>query len=188
MSPPTDPRVRRTRALVIDTVLALLAERGVAGTTVEAVAERSGVAKTTIYRHWDGQAALVLDAFAEVRRPPEDPDTGSLRGDLLALVTGLAVAVSRGPAAGLWFALVDAAERDPRLRELHHREAETRHDVILRVVERAVARGELPRGTDPTEVLDLLAGPVFYRRATRGDVDRRFAERLVDVVLRAYAR
>ncbi|MBU8861676.1 MULTISPECIES: TetR/AcrR family transcriptional regulator [unclassified Micromonospora] len=188
MSPPTDPRVRRTRALVIDTVLALLAERGVAGTTVEAVAERSGVAKTTIYRHWDGQAALVLDAFAGVRSPPADPDTGTLRGDLLALVTGLAAAVSRGPAAGLWFALVDAAERDPRLRELHHREAETRHGVILRIVERAVARGELPRGTDPAEVLDLLAGPVFYRRATRGDVDRRFAERLVDRVLGAYTR
>ena len=145
------------------------------------------MAKTTIYRHWNGQAALVLDAFAAVRRPPEDPDTGTLRGDLVALVTGLADAVSAGPAAGLWFALVDAAERDPHLAALHHREAEVRHAVILRVVERGVGRGELPDGTDPAEVLDLLAGPIFYRRATRGAaVDRRYAERLADRVLRAY--
>ncbi|MEV0003717.1 TetR/AcrR family transcriptional regulator [Micromonospora sp. NPDC050980] len=187
MTPATDPRIRRTRAAVLGTALGLLVERGVAGTTVEAVAERSGVAKTTIYRHWDGQAALVLDAFASVRRPPEDPDTGTLRGDLVALVTGLADAVSRGPAAALWFALVDAAERDPRLADLHHREAEARHAIIRRVVERGVGRAELPRGTDPAEVLDLLAGPIFYRRTTSGaPVDRRYAERLVDRVLRAY--
>ncbi|MFC0003813.1 TetR/AcrR family transcriptional regulator [Micromonospora siamensis] len=180
----TDPRVRRTRAVVIATALDLLAERGIAGTTVEAVAERSGVAKTTIYRHWDGQAALILDAFDSVRRPPVDPDTGTLRGDLLDLVTGLAAALSAGPAAGLMFALVDAAERDPEVAALHRREAEARHAVILRAVERGIGRGELPADTDPADVLDQLAGPLFYRRAVSGGaLDRAFAERIVDRVL-----
>ncbi|MCI4066767.1 TetR/AcrR family transcriptional regulator [Micromonospora sp. R77] len=184
----TDPRVRRSRALVITTTLALLAERGVAGTTIEAVAERSGVAKTTIYRHWEGQGALVLDAFDSVRRPPVDPDTGTLRGDLLDLVTGLAAALSEGPAAGLMFALIDAAERDPQLAALHRREADARHAVILRAVERGIGRGELPADTDPAEVLDELAGPLFYRRAVSGAaVDRGFAERIVARVLAAHA-
>ncbi|MEU9828937.1 TetR/AcrR family transcriptional regulator [Micromonospora chersina] len=188
MSATTDPRVRRTRAVVVTTALGLLAERGIAGTTIEAVAERSGVAKTTIYRHWDGQAALVFDAFDSIRRPPEDPDTGTLRGDLTDLLTGLAAALSEGAAAGLWFALVEAAERDPDLATLHRREAEARHAVVLRVIRRGISRGELPADTDPTEVLDLLAGPLFYRRATSGaPVDRSFAQRIVERVLRAYA-
>ncbi|WP_233600262.1 TetR/AcrR family transcriptional regulator [Micromonospora sp. M71_S20] len=174
--------------MVLATVLHLLAERGIAGTTIEAVAERSGVAKTTIYRHWDGHAALVLDAFDNVRRIPDDPDTGTLRDDLVELVTGLAAALSHGPAAGLWFALVDAAERNPQLAALHHREADARHAVILQAVTRGISRGELPADTDPAEVLDLLAGPIFYRRAVGGPVDRRHAEQLVARVLAAYKR
>jgi AcrR family transcriptional regulator len=184
-----DPRVRRTRATVIATALDLLIERGLAGTTIEAVAERSGVAKTTIYRHWEGQGALVLDAFDSVRRAPVDPDTGTLAGDLLELVTGLAAALSEGPAAGLMFALVDAAERDPQLAALHRRTADARHAVILRAVERGIGRGELPAGTDAAEVLDELAGPLFYRRAVSGGpVDRAFAERVVHRVLAAHRR
>ncbi|MFY1593158.1 TetR/AcrR family transcriptional regulator [Micromonospora sp. WMMD737] len=183
-----NPRVLRTRATVLTTVLHLLAERGIAGTTIEAVAERSGVAKTTIYRHWDDQAALVLDAFDNVRRTPDDPDTGTLCGDLVELVTGLAVALSHGPAAGLWFALIDAAERDAQLAALHHREADARHAVILQAIERGINRGELPADTSPIEVLDLLAGPIFYRRAAGGSVDRRYAEHIVTRVLMAYRR
>ncbi len=187
MTRPTDPRVLRSRAAVIGATLALLTERGLAGTTIEAVAERSGVAKTTIYRQWDNQPELVLDAFDSVRRPPVDPDTGTLRGDLLDLLTGLARALSGGPAPGLMFALIDAAERDPAFAALHRREAEARHGVILAVVARGIRRGELPAGTDPAEVLDLLAGPVFHRRAvSAGSVSVEFAAQVVDRVLAAY--
>ncbi len=184
----TDPRVLRTRAAVIGTTLSLLADRGIAGTTIEAVAEVSGVAKTTIYRHWDSQSALVLDAFDSVLRAPSDPDTGTLRGDLRELAAGLARSLADGPAPGLMFALVDAAERDPAFARLHRREAETRHAVVLAVIARGVARGELPAGTDPADVLDMLAGPLFHRRAiSAGRVDVAFAERVADRVLAAYA-
>jgi AcrR family transcriptional regulator len=184
---PIDPRVQRSRAAVISTTLSLLTERGIAGATIEAVAERSGVAKTTIYRHWDGQAALVLDAFASILRPPPDPDTGTLRGDLVELHTGFATALSTSPASSLMFALIDAAERDPAYAQLHRQEALTRHAVILDVISRGVHRGELPTGTDPAEVLDLLAGPIFYRRAVSGaELSTDFAERVVDMVLTAY--
>jgi AcrR family transcriptional regulator len=179
--------VLRSRAAVLDAALALLAERGIAGTTIEAVTERSGVAKTTIYRQWDSPAALVLDAFDSILQPPTDPDTGTLRGDVLDLLTGFARGLSTGPATGLMFALIDAAERDPAFAALHRREARARHAVILAVIARGIHRGELPAGTDPTEVLDLLAGPVFHRRAvSAGTVDEGFAARVVDRVLAAY--
>lgn len=187
MRPRVDPRVTRSRAAVIAATLDLLAERGIAATTIDAVAGRSGVAKTTIYRQWDGQPALVLDAIGTTLRTPADPDTGNLRGDLLDLLGGLADALSSGPAAGLMPALIDAAERDPAFAALHHREATQRHHVVHAAIARGIERGELPPGTDPAEVLDMVSGPVFYRRlVSAGAVDRAFAQRIVDRVLAAY--
>jgi AcrR family transcriptional regulator len=183
----TDPRVLRSRAAVIAATLDLLVERGVAATTIEAIADRSGVAKTTIYRHWPGQGDLVLDAFASILHAPADPDTGTLRGDLLDLATGLAHALTTGPATGLMLSLLDVAERDPAYAALHRREAHSRHAVILAVITRGMRRGELPCDTDPAEVLDLLAGPLFHRRTlSNARLDARFAAQLVDRVLAAY--
>jgi AcrR family transcriptional regulator len=187
MSRRTDPRVARSRKTVLEATLRLLIERGIAGTTIEAVAERSGVAKTTIYRQWDSQAALVLDVFDNVLHPPPAPATGSLHGDLVELLAGFATALATSPATGLMFALIDAAERDPIFAALHRRQAAARHAVILDVIRRAVEARDLPAGTDPVEVLDLLAGPVFHRRAVTGEtIDAAFAERIVDRVLEAY--
>lgn len=181
-----DPRVARSRAAVLAATLDLLAERGIAGTTVEAVAERSGVARTTIYRQWADQAALVRDAFAATLTEPGRPETGVLRDDLDVLVGGLCRAVADGPAASIMPALIDAAERDPAFAELHRSEALARQRVVREVVAEAVDRGELPAETDPRLVLDLLAGPVFHRRwVTRGDLDEAFARTVVDAALAA---
>ncbi|MBQ1074631.1 TetR/AcrR family transcriptional regulator [Micromonospora sp. C31] len=179
----------RSRATVIAAALDLLTERGIAATTVEAVAERSGVAKTTIYRHWKDQPALVLDAIASTLQEPPDPDTGTLRGDLNALLAGLATALRDSPAARLMPALIDAAERDPAFAALHRREATHRHRTVRAVIVRGIDRGELPPDTDPDEVLDLLAGPVFYRRwVSTGTVDTVFTTRVVDLVLAGVSR
>lgn len=187
MSRSTDPRMLRSRKTVLATTLRLLIERGIAGTTIEAVSEQSGIAKTTIYRQWDSQAALVLDTFDSILHEPPPPETGCMRDDLVQLLTGFAVALSTSPATGLMFALIDAAERDPTFATLHHRQAEVRHAMTLEVITRGIAEGELPADTDPGEVLDMLAGPIFHRRAVSSKtVDPDFAERVVDHVLAAY--
>ena len=179
--------MERSRAAVIAATLDLIAERGIAATTIEAVADRSTVAKTTIYRQWDNQPALVLDSIGTLLHTPKDPDTGSLRGDLLDLLGGLADALTTSPAAALMPALMDAAERDPAFAALHAREATQRHDVVRVAVTRGIHRGELPPGTDPGEVIDMITGPVFYRRlVSAGAVDRAFAQEVVDRVLAAY--
>lgn len=178
------PRKARSRARVLTAALELLGERGIAGTTVEAVADRSGVARTTIYRQWPGQAALVQDAFDSLLEPPAAPDTGTVRGDLLQLVGGLADALASSPAARLMPALIDAAERDADFAELHRRQAARRHAPLLEVLDRAVRRGELADDADAPLLLDLLAGPLFYRRmVSGGPLDRAYAERVVDLVL-----
>lgn len=179
-----DPRVLRSRAAVLSATVDLLFEHGVAGTTIEAVAARSGVAKTTIYRQWRDQPALVLDAFSSLLAPPVAPDTGVLRDDLLHLLTGLAHALRASPAAGLTPALVDAAERDPAYAELHRRESRARHAAVRAVLARGVERGELPHDVDLDLVVDLLAGPLFHRRwFSSQPLDARVAAAVVDAVL-----
>ncbi len=183
-APATDPRVIRSRASVLATALELMSEKGIAGTTIEAVAARSGVAKTTIYRQWDNQQALALDAFATLLNTPPTPDTGTLRGDLLELIRGLARALTASPAAALMPALIDAAERNPTFAAVHHQEAARRHTAASTALTRGVHRGELSPDADPADVIDLLTGPIFYRRyVSRGEVDETFADLVVDHVL-----
>ncbi|MCB2176376.1 MAG: TetR/AcrR family transcriptional regulator [Actinomycetales bacterium] len=176
-----DPRVLRSRAAVLAATVELLTERGVAATTIEAVADRSGVAKTTICRRWAHQHPLILDAFASVLPTPPTPDTGSLRSDLLALVTGLSRALTDNPAATLMPALIDAAERDPAFAGLHHQEAARRHNAVREVLDHARERGEPVPDIDPDDLLDALAGPLFHRRYLTGlPLDDALATRIVD--------
>lgn len=185
-----DPRVQRSRSTVIGATLELVGERGIGGITVDAVAERSGVAKTTIYRQWPDGRSLVLAAFQTLLSQPEDPDTGTLRGDLREALGSLADALRESPAAPLMAALIDAAERDERFAELHRQEATQRLAVIHRILERGRARGELPPDADLAAVLDLVSGPLFHRRYVSGvgpgrTLDRAFAEQVVDLALAA---
>ena len=174
----------RSRQRALGAALDLVAERGIAGATIEAVSARSGVAKTTIYRQWPNHAELVLDAFRSIAPDPPLPDTGTLRGDLLVLVGGLAEVLGRGRAAVLTASLIDAAQRDPQFAQVHADESLRRRQAVLAVLARGIARGELPADTDPEALVDHLAGPVFHRRFITGlPLDREFGERVVDAVL-----
>ncbi|GAB3118900.1 TetR/AcrR family transcriptional regulator [Streptomyces calidiresistens] len=183
----TDPRVSRSRARIIEVTLDLLATRGVAGTSVDSIAERSGVAKTTIYRHWSTKGEVILAAIDTCIDTPAAPDLGSLRADLRALIGGLCEALAHSRWAALLPSLLDAALRDPEFAEVHQRFAATRTEPVRRALERGIERGELPADTDPGELVDLLSGAVFYRRLLAGEsVDRAYGERIVERVLRAY--
>lgn len=182
-----DPRVARSRAAVIAATVALVTEQGIGETTIDAVAERSGVAKTTIYRHWTGKPDLVLDALSTVMSPPPDPDTGDVREDLCVLLGGLVRGLADGPLAALLTTMMEGAERDPALADLHRREAAARHQVLRDAVVRGIGRGELARGTDPDEVVALVTGPIVYRRlVAHQPVDDALVSRVVDRVVDAF--
>lgn len=183
-----DPRVTRSKEAVVAATVALLAERGVGATSIEAIADRSGVAKTTIYRHWPGKAELVIDAFESLMDEPHDPDTGSFETDLVALAVGLSHALDSGPWSELLPSLVDAAERDPDLAVLHGRLVEGRHAAVRAVVSRARSRGEVRNDVVDLDIIELVAGPLFYRRMMgRDPLDRDRAERIARLVAAAVA-
>lgn len=159
-----DPRVLRSRRAVINATIDLLSERGVAATTIEGVSAASGVAKTTIYRHWGTKSELIIDAFDALVEAPRDPDTGAFSDDLEQLAMGLASGLRSGRSASLLPSLIEAADRDPELAEVHKRFADARSAVALRVVQRARRRGEVRADVTDEEIVGLLAGPIFYKR------------------------
>lgn len=181
-----DPRVVRSRQVVLGATVDLLVERGFAATTVEAIAERSGVAKTTVYRHWPDKGAVLRSAIESIIPMATAPDTGSLRGDLTRFAEELAGVLSAPPTSALVPALVDAAERDAGLARLLAGFTAGRRGPIREAVARAAARGEIADGVDPEAVAELLLGPIFYRRLlSREPLDAAFVDRTVDIVLAA---
>lgn len=181
-----NPRVTRSKRAVLAAAREVLAEQGFAGATIEAVAGRSGVAKTTIYRHWPALADLLIDAFEELVQPPgaPPPDTGSLRGDLRAALERLAAALVGSGLGRVLPAMVEVIERDPALAQRYARFARARREDWAVVLRRAAQRGELRGDLDHEAAIDLCAAPLFYRRLiTRDPIDAQYLNTLVEAIL-----
>jgi AcrR family transcriptional regulator len=179
-----DKRVERSTKTVLKTTLKLLAEQGLSGVSVDEVAKRSGVAKTTIYRHWPSRSALLLAACSTLGTRAGAPDTGTLRGDLTTLATILARRLRSERWASILPSMIDAAERDPELAGVHARLHAGFMEPFYAVLARARARGDLPRGRDASHVVASVVGPLFYRRwFSREPLTEAFAESLVDSAL-----
>jgi len=153
---------------------------------MEAVALRAGASKATVYRHWSSPAALLVDAMDLGFQPLPLPETGGMRTDLIELVSGLEALVSGQPFPRLMAAVIDAAEHDPSLANLHIQLTERRREPLRHVLAGARQRGEIPATTDLELAIDLLTGPAFYRRfiAHRAFPDQ-YATAVVDHVLAA---
>jgi AcrR family transcriptional regulator len=183
-----DPRVARSREAVLVAAAELLGEEGAAGFSIDAVARRSGVARTTIYRHWPEPPALLFDAFRHAAEPTPVPDTGSLRDDLVELYTHLSEKLPRTCYGRMLPVLLDAATRDPTLAPIHREFIRERREPVREVIRRGVARGEAPSDIDVEPLIDRLTGPVFYRFLVVQEPYRRAdVERLVDATLRSVA-
>ncbi|MFG2206515.1 TetR/AcrR family transcriptional regulator [Streptomyces sp. NPDC048638] len=170
---------------IFDATLDLLAAKGYEGLTVESVAQRSGVNKTTIYRWWPSKGALLGAALTGASRLDLTlPDTGSLRGDLEALLHTVLTLLTVPPAADIAVSALGAVTHSP---ELADHISEFFADRLAReqpVFDRAVARGELSADTDPILLVDLLAGAAWLRVVLRRrPVEKDFVARAVRTVL-----
>jgi AcrR family transcriptional regulator len=145
----------------------LIAERGVDNLTIEDVAGRSGVAKTTIYRHWPTRGPLVIDAVRSCWAHLPTPDTGDLRTDLVRLFEGMVRVDLTSLAGRIMPSLLGAAARDPELDRLTRELVEERARPVREILARAVARGELPVDLDEEVALGLVVGPLLYRKVHR---------------------
>ncbi|QNE74405.1 TetR family transcriptional regulator [Streptomyces finlayi] len=180
-------RTARTRAAVRDAVLTGLTEHGYPGLSVEYVAERSGVHKTTLYRRWGGLEGLVVDALdlagEDSWKPPE---TGSLRDDLRALTRETAASFADPAAAAAPRAFIAAAFQSAKAADALHAFYAERFRRCESVVLRAVERGEIPRSTDAGALVRAATAPLFLRLfVTREPVDEALADQSADGALAA---
>jgi AcrR family transcriptional regulator len=183
---PGRPRDVRADAAIRQAAIEVLADKGPGGFTVDEVAARAGCGKATIYRRWPSRANLLLDTAHSMGLEPELVDTGSVRSDLALLITQLAAKLHDTAAGRIMPGVMAEAAVNPEMRAVLSAFVQDRRKRPREVVERAVARGQLPPGTDIELVLDLVGAVPFYRELVSGQsLDDRYAERVVDAILAA---
>jgi AcrR family transcriptional regulator len=168
---------------VLEATLVELSRKGYAGLRVEDVAARAGVAKTTIYRRWPTTPDLVRAALRERKGTIEAPDTGSVRGDALALLRAMVTLTSTAVGRGLARVLMRELDQPDLARIVKGLRAEGDARWIA-ALKAGVERGELPPRTDLELVAEAMRGPVVARLFRRGErLTDGFLGRLVDLVL-----
>lgn len=180
---PRDPEADRA---ILQATIELLAEIGFSAMSIEGVAARSGVAKTTIYRRFDSKLELVLNAMNRSLAIDEIPYTGSLRGDIRAMMLergGMLILGGRG--AAIIGTLLVERERNPKLLEPFRRLIlEPRLRQLRHITERAIQRGEIRAEADYKFVGASLFGSIVVSTLTGEEIDEEAVERLIDNVCR----
>jgi AcrR family transcriptional regulator len=175
-------RSARVRAAVLTAALTVLAARGFEGLELPEVARRAGVHASSVYRRWHTKYRLVGEALLERGRPlSPTPDTGALRTDLERLLVE-GGSLLRTPAVQALFEvlLTDAKHPQTPITDARDRFFAAHLDEARVIVDRAVARAELPSGTDPAALIELVIGPALLRTLFMGlELDRAAARSIV---------
>jgi AcrR family transcriptional regulator len=180
------PRSTDAHARILAATNALLERSPVGELCIEEIAARAKVGKQTIYKWWNGKGALAMEAALEhVEAEVPVDDTGALRADLLRFLKRSARLLRETSTGRTLAALMAQAQGDPEfLEEFRHRFLDLRRASLRGLLDRARKRGELPRGTDPDVLIDVMFGAYWYRLLTRrAPIDDRFAEALVALAL-----
>jgi AcrR family transcriptional regulator len=183
-----DPRVARSRAAVLKSAVEVLVEGGAPALTIEAVVQRSGVARSTVYRHWPRRIDLVAEAFRTLIPPlPDIPAADGLRPRLRGVLRVLAAQIDDERYASVVPAVLDSAARDPELAGFRADFARSQRAPLDAILRQAMAAGELPADLDCDGAIAGLVGPLLFRRIVLAQsVDAAYADALIDAFLRAY--
>jgi AcrR family transcriptional regulator len=190
MKLPGRPRCQETRGAILQAAYDLLESGGLAAFTIEAVAERSGAAKTSIYRWWPNKGALAMESFLRVAEKQSPfPETDSPRADLRTQLR-LFAKVLRGRAGRLLAGIVAEAQRDPSTREAFIQSyILPRRQAARALLDRGIALGEFRSDLDAEAICDALYG-FFYMRLLFGHapMDDAAVDRVLDIVLNGISR
>ncbi|XVV13137.1 TetR/AcrR family transcriptional regulator [Actinoplanes sp. CA-131856] len=165
-----------------------LAEVGYGRLSIEAVARRAGVGKTAIYRRWGNKLEMVLEIVSDVAgRSVPLPDTGSFAGDLQLIMMIVHRALQHRIASQIIPDLMAEAARNPQIAETLQTALHTHQQAVgEKLVGQAIARGELPEGTDPEIAVDMILGPLYWRLAvSRSPMPDDYLEKLTTAVTAA---
>jgi AcrR family transcriptional regulator len=180
-------RGAKVRTAVHAAALAELVDKGYAALSVENVAQRAGVHKTTVYRRWTDRDSLLVDALAEhLAADIPIPDTGTIEADLRALARSLVQTFSGPTGQAILAAMFTGAAHLPEIAAARQHVFADRLVRAAPVVSRAIERGELARDTDAAELLKVLAAPIYLRLLiTAEPVDEATADQAVRIALAA---
>lgn len=180
------PRSEAAREKMLGATVEIVFSDGVNAVTFDEVARRSGVAKTTIYRHFETKNQLVMEAVDRATIFPEIPDNGTLRADLLEFFTTIRPLFRNLRLRAATLDLMAAAARDDELHALHQDAVRVRTAAMQTIFDRAQARGELPADLDYVDAFDFLEGPFFVRTMLYPEkLDQLDLERTVDRIVAA---
>lgn len=188
---PGRPRSAQADQAIVAATLQLLMEDGYRGLRMEAVVARSGVGKATLYRRFGSKAELVASVVRHLNQDLRAPDTGSVRGDYVAISEAVLAAMRTTGAAVFLPRLLAESASDPELHAIFYENlVGPRRAALREVIERGLARGELREDLDVDLVIDILTGPHIYRALiSAGDVEQLFGPaELYDTVMRGLAR
>lgn len=186
---PGRPRSERAHRAILQAANELLKREGFAAVTMEAIAERAGVSKATIYRWWPNRAAVVMDGFlSTVSSEVPFPHTGHAREDIRIHMRRLAEAFS-GKMGRTVAALIAEGQTDPELAEaLRSRWLSVRRAEAREILELGIERGELRDDTDLEVAVDILYGPIYYRMLVgHAPLEGDFADALADHIFSGLA-
>jgi AcrR family transcriptional regulator len=190
---PGRPRSTESHHAILRSTLELLVDGGLKGLSIGAIAQRAGVGKATIYRHWSSKEEIVAEAIESFQAEIDVPDTGSARGDFLEMMGRLVTASEqRGGGADVLSRLLAEASSDPEMHEIFRKHlVEPRRAAVRTILRRAVERGELRDDLDVDLMIDLVVGPNTYRALVEGG-DLRYiygrAPQVFDAVFEGIAR
>jgi AcrR family transcriptional regulator len=189
IAPRGRPRSAAAQKKILAATAKLLSEGGFQAVTMEAVAARTGVAKTTLYRWWPNRAAVALDCVSARMAPIADqPRAGGYRKRFQRQLKAT-IRLLNGKQGQSILALIGAKQTDPPLGQAYSEQiARPRRAQTRRMAHQAIRAGELAPGTDPDLFLDAIYGPLYYRKVVSGEpVTNDFIDRIVDAAFRAFA-
>jgi len=158
------PRSAQSHQAILEATLALFVEEGLQGLSMEAIAERAGVGKTTIYRRWSSKEEVIKDAFDLLRGGKPLPNTGNIRDDLLYLARGSQELFTQAPFMGkLMSRLVAELKTTPDIYRAFHRQLIVpRLEQFLQIIEGAQERGEVRPELDAMLIISLVFTTLVY--------------------------
>lgn len=180
------PRSEDADRAIVEATLDLLADVGVGAVSIEGIAARAGVGKTTIYRRWPDKESVIIEAVASLKGPLPEPAGESVRDDLITLAEANARGAESVRGRKLYACFVGEMNRFPPLRERYNTTVvQPRRAVTANVLRRAIERGELRDDLDVETMVGIVTAPLVHWMLMHPDagVTRELIEQLVDAAL-----
>lgn len=178
----TDPRALRARHAVLEAAVTLMVDCGIHALTIDSVAEHSGVAKTTIYRHWPSREAMILDALSSLVSEPQDLPTGSPSEQITMLAWRFADKIGTSPWSVLFPDLIAVAGRSDRMRTLYEDFMRLRRQPVADAIAKVIASNRIDADADVVALM-ILGAITYHQLVLRSSPNEQFVQQVVAIAL-----